>query len=113
MTKKKGASVKKPATIDIADAESLSGIHKAIGGSQSDHWNIILINQAARTLWTGHSNEEDRDRQYKATVSALIGMAPKDEMEGMIAAQLLAAHNAAMEGYRRAMLRDQTLEGYR
>jgi hypothetical protein len=31
----------------------------------------------------------------------------------MIAAQLLAAHNAAMECYRRAMHRDQTLEGRR
>jgi hypothetical protein len=34
-------------------------------------------------------------------------------MEGMMAAQLLAAHNAGMECYRRAMLPDQTLEGRR
>jgi hypothetical protein len=38
---------------------------------------------------------------------------PRDELEGMIAAQLLAAHNAAMECYRRAMLGDQTFEGRR
>jgi hypothetical protein len=31
----------------------------------------------------------------------------------MIAAQLLAAHNASMECYRRAMLPDQTPEGRR
>src|SRR6266516_5764710 len=31
----------------------------------------------------------------------------------MIAAQMLAAHNAAMECYRRAMLKDQPFEGYR
>ena len=31
----------------------------------------------------------------------------------MIAAQLLAAHNAAMECYRRAMLGEQTFEGHR
>jgi hypothetical protein len=31
----------------------------------------------------------------------------------MIAAQLIAAHNATMERYRRAMLGDQTLEGRR
>jgi hypothetical protein len=31
----------------------------------------------------------------------------------MIAAQLLAAHNAAMECYRRAMLGEQTFEGRR
>ncbi len=31
----------------------------------------------------------------------------------MIAAQLIAAHNVAMECYRRAMIGEQTLEGYR
>jgi hypothetical protein len=37
----------------------------------------------------------------------LVGIEPKDELEGMIAAQLLAGHNAAMECYRRAMLPNQ------
>jgi predicted KAP-like P-loop ATPase len=41
----------------------------------------------------------------------VIGVAPKDELEGMLAAQVIAAHNAAMECYRRAMIREQTLEG--
>src|SRR5262249_53574248 len=104
---------KQPKTIDITDAESRAGAQKAFGGSQSDHWNLILVSQAARTLWTGHSDEEERDRQYKATASALLGMAPKDEIEGMMVAQLLAAHNASMECYRRAMLKEQTVEGRR
>jgi hypothetical protein len=60
-----------------------------------------------------HSKEESRDRQYSATVAALIGIGPKDEIEGMIAAQLIAAHNAAMECYRRAMIGEQTFEGRR
>ena len=42
---------------------------------------------------------------------ALIGIRPKDELEAMIAAQLLAAHNATMECYRRAMIPEQTFEG--
>jgi hypothetical protein len=97
----------------VTDADSLKGTHKSIGGSQSDHWNIILVNQTCRTLWLAHSSDETRDRQRRATVSALLGIAPKDEIEGMIAAQLLAAHNAGMECYRRAMLVEQTFEGYR
>jgi hypothetical protein len=44
---------------------------------------------------------------------ALIGIAPKDVLEGMVAAQLIAAHNAAMECYRRAMIGEQTFEGRR
>jgi hypothetical protein len=38
---------------------------------------------------------------------------PRDELEGVIAAQMIAAHSAAMECYRRAMLIEQTLEGRR
>jgi hypothetical protein len=35
---------------------------------------------------------------------------PQDEIEGMIAAQLVACHNASMECYRRAMLPDISFE---
>ena len=55
----------------------------------------------------------DADRQLSATVAALVGIGPKDELEGMMAAQLIAAHNAAMECYRRAMIGEQTFEGRR
>src|SRR5918912_3226397 len=81
------------------------GALKDIGGSQSDNWNNTLINQAVNSLWTAHSDEETLSRQCSATAEALIGIGPKDELEGMIAAQLIAAHNAAMECYRRGMLR--------
>jgi hypothetical protein len=54
-----------------------------------------------------------RERQYNAAIAGLIGIAPQDEIEGMIAAQLLATHNATMECYRRAMIGEQTLEGRR
>jgi hypothetical protein len=41
----------------------------------------------------------------------LAAIGPKDELEAMMAAQLLAAHNATMECYRRAMIPEQTFEG--
>jgi hypothetical protein len=63
------------------------------------------------TLWLKKSDAEEIRRQRHAAVDALIGITPRDEFEGMIAAQLLAAHNAAMECYRRAMIGEQTLEG--
>jgi hypothetical protein len=65
------------------------------------------------TLWIKHSEQETRDRQWSATVVAMVGIGPKDELEGMMAAQLIAAHNAAMECYRRAMIGEQTFEGRR
>src|SRR6201982_3218746 len=48
-----------------------------------------------------------------ATIAALAGIGPKDELEGMMAAQLIACHNASMECYRRAMIGEQTFEGRR
>jgi len=111
--KKPAGHDKKVTTIDLTDPDSSKGTLKTVGGSRSDHWNNILLDQAANTLWTRHSDEKTREIQCKATVSALIGIAPKDEIEGMIAAQLLAAHNAAMECYLRAMIGEQTFEGRR
>lgn len=114
MTRKKPAGGGKKATIVVInEADDLKGALKQLGGSRSDDWNNILANQAIQTLWLKHSDEETRDQQYGATLFALIGVGPKDELEGMIAAQLLAAHNAAMECYRRAMLAEQTFEGRR
>lgn len=97
----------------VGNPEDLEPTLKQLGGSQSDHWNNVLANQTLNTLWVSHSDDEVRDRQISATAAGLVGIAPRDELEGMMAAQLIAAHNAAMECYRRAMLSEQTFEGRR
>ena len=113
MSPKKPAKGNEPTTVVADDPEDRKGVLKTIGGSQSDHWNNLLANQAVQALWIKHSDAESRDKQLTATVAALIGIGPKDELESMMAAQLIAAHNAAMECYRRAMIGEQTLEGRR
>jgi hypothetical protein len=112
-TKKTAADDKKATTVVANNPDDLKGTLKRFGGSQSDHWNSLLANQAIQTLWLKHSDQETRDRQMSATIAAMGGISPKDELEGMMAAQLLAAHNAAMECYRRAMVSEQTFEGRR
>ena len=82
---------------------------KRVGGSRSDDWNHVLGNQAIQSLWIKQSDNEMRERQFNAAIAGLIGIAPQDEIEGMIAAQLIAAHNATMECYRRAMIGEQTM----
>jgi hypothetical protein len=106
MTAKKPANT--PTTVVADDPEDRKGRLKTIGGSQSDHWNNTLANQAVQALWVKNSSAEERDKQLSATVAALMGIAPKDELESMMAAQLVAAHNAAMECYRRAMIGEQS-----
>jgi hypothetical protein len=79
----------------------------------SDDWNNILANQTVQTLWLKSADAEEINRQRHAAVDVLIGMAPRDEFEGMVAGQLVACHNASMECYRRSMIPDQTFEGRR
>jgi hypothetical protein len=99
-------------TVQISPDEQ-PGKLKVIGGSASDHFNNILVNQAISSLWRAHSDSAALDVQYGAAISALRGICPADEIEGMLAAQMVATHNAAMECYRRAMLSEQTFEGRR
>lgn len=113
MSAKKSTPSEEKALKFVGNPEVLEPKLKQLGGSQSDHWNNILANQTLNTLWLAHSNDEGRDRQYAATAAALAGIGPKDEIEGMIGAQLLAAHNATMECYRRAMIPEQSFEGLR
>ena len=83
------------------DLWKLKGELKGIGGSMSDDWNNILANQAIQTIWFfENTDSEEFRRQRHATVNALIGIKPMDEIEGMIAAQLVACHNASMESPR-------------
>jgi hypothetical protein len=113
MTKRKSSKKNEPATVVADDPEDQKGSLMKIGGSKSDRWNNTLANQAAQGLWLKNSDAEERDRQLSATVAALVGIGPKDELEGMMSAQLIAAHNASMECYRRAMIGEQTFEGRR
>jgi hypothetical protein len=91
---------KSAATVVADDSEDALDTPKRIGGSQSDDWNHVLGDQALQSLWIMHSDKEVRERQFLATVAGLKGIAPQDEIESMIAAQLIAAHNATMECYR-------------
>jgi hypothetical protein len=104
-------TAKKKPEVEVHDLSKRRGALKAIGGSMSDDWNNIVANQTIQTVWLRSSDAEQIRRQRHAAVDALIGIKPGDELEGMIAAQLVACHNASMECYRRAALRDQTFEG--
>jgi hypothetical protein len=113
MTKRGRGQTQQP--IDATDADTFErrGAFKQVGGSQSDAWNTWLADQTVRAMTLNASDEAEQDRQLRASVAALRGIAPNDELEGMMAAQLIAAHHAAMDCYRFATLPRQTSEGRR
>lgn len=71
-----------------------------------------MIAQVSQTLslLEGDSKEQRKER-INSTILLLQGIGPTDEIEGMLAVQMVATHNAIMECLRRAMLPDQTFEG--
>jgi hypothetical protein len=99
--------------VDVHDPSTLQGKLKVIGGSLSDDWNNIVANQLVSALWLTNCDFEEVKKRRHAAVDALICIGPRDDLEGMIAVQMIACHNASMECYRRAMIGEQTFEGRR
>ena len=89
-------------TLDLAaignDPARERGTFRHIGGSPSDDWNARIAHETVQALSVADAATPEAQH---ATVNGLIGIAPQDEVEGMMAAQLLAAHSAAMDYYRR------------
>src|SRR6266852_9369170 len=101
---------KAPEMIEIPRSEKRRHVRRSISGSDDDDFSNNLVEQVVVALWRKHP---DFDQQIGATLAAMMGMKPRDELEGMLIGQLLASHNAAMECYRRAMIGDQPFEGRR
>jgi hypothetical protein len=84
MSAKKSVRGHETAKVIVAkDPAREAGKLKMVSGSGSDDWNNILANQTIQTLWMKHSDEETLDRQLSATTAALIGIKPRDELEGI------------------------------
>ena len=84
----------------------------AISGSQAKNFQRTLFRQTMNALWTpSWKTEDELKTEAQAAIDAMEGLAPRNEAEGMLAAQMVATHTAAMECYRRAMKEGQTFEG--
>ncbi len=90
----------------VIDPTPQKGELKSIGGSQSDDVNLFLINQAINVVRTKGLDADALTKQHVTTVRMMAGIAPTDELEGMLATQLIASHSAAIDSCRRAMIAD-------
>lgn len=96
------------ATSPPSDGAAVRALLQQAGGkasedTPSDAWTEVLSEQAMEALWQEGLSPDEVEKHEKAVVAGLIGIAPKDELEGMMAVQLIAAHNASLAAYRRAM----------
>ncbi len=78
-----------------------------LGGSRFDAFNDWMIQGIVSAQWMGGASDERKHEIMQGALAGAIGIGPRDEIEGMLVSQMLAAHAAAQECYRRAMLPEQ------
>jgi hypothetical protein len=82
-----------------------------VSGLKNPDFQTTLLGQIIESMWLPANANNDRfDQQATAAIVALKGINPRDEIEGMLAAQMVAIHNASMECLTRAMIVDQGFE---
>ena len=64
-----------------------------------------------RWLQAGCGGAVVLNAELACSIFSMVGIGPQDELEGMLAAQMVACHHAAMECFRRAMIPSQPHEG--
>jgi len=109
-TRTKGKT--EPGTPDLAAVAKEWAELRPLTGSGSGMFNLKLLNQVWNALWRLQNGAEwAKEMGEIAARGALRGIAPRDPLEGMLAAQMVATHEAAMECFRRAHIPEQTFEG--
>ncbi|GAA0762444.1 hypothetical protein [Erythrobacter ramosus] len=80
-------------------------------GSTSLDVGIALVERTTHAMWMADpSDEETLTKTMSLAMEALRGLKPRDEAEGMLAAQMIASHNAAMDCMHRAMTPGQSIQ---
>lgn len=112
----KDSSVDKPKieAIDLDDSLGPTKMTEALGTPDSDLQSFML-NQVLLTFkGAASSNGQNQEKSVESCNNALVilsGIQPQDEIEGMLAVQMIGVHNMAMETMRLAILDGQTFMG--
>ena len=80
-------------------------------GSVSTDFGEYMLESILQCCWLDTSDKAKLSQIASTNVSILKSIAPKNELESMLATQLITTHHAVIECYRRAMLPNQTFEG--
>jgi hypothetical protein len=83
-----------------------------VSGSRCAELTAVHTSQLARALWYGAAADPElAEIQQKAALQSVAAIGPRDAIEGLLAAQMVASHVAAMECFRRAHLPEQPFAG--
>ncbi len=94
----------------MVKAEVDANPSRKIGGSWVTEFNSVILHETLGTIRIPGGEHDGQDQRTRAVMAALMAFKPKDEIEGMLAAQTTALHFGAMECFRRAMIPDQPFD---
>lgn len=101
-----------PAPAREANGKAIEIDGKRFSGSDATAFQKELCDQVTAALWVPkYKTQDEKEQAALAALRAMENIAPRSELEGMLAAQMIATHNAAMECLRRSMNEGQTFEG--
>ena len=89
-------------TVPFDTPTAQEGPVSTLGGSPSTAWNTLITNSVIMALPQYRNREGTPLELLPIVIAGLSGIAPRDAMEGMLAAQMLACHHASMDCFRRA-----------
>jgi hypothetical protein len=84
----------------VAEVKIAAADLRQAGGSRSDAVNAKVVNQAI--LASVKPNDAELQRASREVVDTLKGIGPRNEIEGALAAMLLATESLAMQSYHAA-----------
>jgi hypothetical protein len=104
-------------TLDAEEADTSLAVAKLMEafGTVCPDLQKFLLNQVVVSfegcLSSDVYNYEKVPEFSNHAMAILQGIAPRDEIEGLLAIQMIGVHNLAMQTIKRAMITDQTFEG--
>jgi hypothetical protein len=85
--------------------ETKPGHHRDIGGGESENWNLRQMRLVVSALPGVKSGDKKNAGEIgSAVISGQMDIKPTDPVEGMLVSQMIVAHEAALDMYRRAWL---------
>lgn len=117
---KKGRDSSHNPSLQVEESDKVLGPVKMMEalGTPDSGLQSHLLSQAIRTFEGCIRNDDDfgydRLEEFGNNSMALLnGIQPRDEIEGMLAVQMIGVHNLAMQTLKRAMITEQTFDGKR
>src|SRR5207248_11507060 len=77
-----------------------------LGGSLDHKVNGFLVGQALNTLWFANDDPQLREYLWSVTLALTADIAPRNALEGIMVAQIIATNNVSMKCYMDARAAD-------